>query len=73
MHALYVVQNMNAREERTKNFRRYIKIWFLTVSQVLGILGAAFLGYYLDGGIQGYLMGYLIGVIISFGGAFGLT
>jgi hypothetical protein len=64
---------MNAGKERTRNFRRFIKIWFLTVSQVFGVLGAAFFGYYLDGGIQGYLMGYLIGVIISFGGAIGLA
>jgi len=64
---------MNDRKQRAKKARRYFKIWFWTVSQVLGIAGALVLGYFLDLGFQGYLIGYAIGVIISFGGTIGLS
>ena len=64
---------MSDRKQRAKNTRRFLKIWFLTVSQVLGILGALVLGYYLNLGLQGYLIGYFIGVLISFGATIGLS
>lgn len=64
---------MPDRKQRTKNARRFLKIWFLTASQVLGILGALVLGHYLNLGFQGYLIGYVIGVLISFGATIGLS
>ena len=64
---------MNNRKERAKKARHSLKIWFFTVSQVLGIAGALTLGFFFDSGIQGFLVGYAIGVIISFGGVLGLS
>jgi hypothetical protein len=64
---------MNERKQRAKKARRYLKIWLLTVSQILGIVGALALGTFLDAGIEGYLWGYGLGVALSFGFTIGLS
>ncbi len=60
---------MNNRKR--SNRCRFLRLWFLTVSQILGLSGAFLFGYYLNGGTQAYFIGYTIGLLISFGGVIG--
>ena len=48
-------------------------IFFLVLSQALGLLAALIIGSTFDAGFDGYLMGYFLGVFMSFGGAIGLS
>ncbi len=63
---------MTKRKKRAQRARRHLKTWF-KISQVIGLVGALVVGFWLNNGVDGFLAGFFIGVVLSFGGVFGLS
>ena len=63
---------MTKRQKRAREARRRFKTWF-KISQMIGLVGALVVGFWLDNGFDGFLVGYFVGVVLSFGGVFGLS
>jgi len=63
---------MKQKEKWIDRVRRRL-MFFLVLSQALGLLAALMIGSTFDAGFDGYFIGYVLGVFMSFGGTIGFS